>query len=77
MRVTETRNIANLRQRLSATICPGGAQTPGSSAGVSEGGRGPQQPSSQHRYTKINRTTKVGDRVPYNTIVLKIFFTVR
>lgn len=47
--VTDTKNIANLKHLLSATICPGGEQAPGSSTGVSEGGRGPQHPSNQHK----------------------------
>lgn len=64
MRTTETRKIASRRHRLSATICPGGKQASGSSTGVSDGGRGPQHPFIQHKYTNINNTTNVGVKVP-------------
>lgn len=69
--VTDTRNIAMRRHLLLATISPGGEQAPGSSVGVSEGGSGLQQPSNQHRYTNITSTISVGDKVPYNTMLLK------
>lgn len=68
--VTDTRNIAMRRHLLLATISPGGEQAPGSSVGVSEGGIGLQQPSNQQRYTNIIKTIKVGDKVPYSTILL-------
>lgn len=69
--VTDTKNIAIRRHLLLATISPGGEQAPGSSAGVSEAGTGLQQPCNQQRYTNIVNTINVGDKVPYNTMLLK------
>lgn len=69
--VTDTKKMAMRRHLLLATISPGGEHAPGSSTGVSVGGTGLQQPSNQQRYTNIIKTIKVGDRVPYNTMLLK------